>query len=302
MEMRQIESFLSIAETLHFGRSSQQLHLSQPALSLQIKALEDELGVKLFDRNRQRTLLTEAGAAFRTDASAAMESLALAKRRVALAAAGKIGIVRVGFVSTAVHDIIPLLMRRYHKENPGVEFSLRNILTSEQTVMLRNGAFDVGFLRIPVADAPDLEVTPVHSEPWVVAVPAAHPLADAKDVRLRELAEERFVMYERKFAPGFHDQIDGMLNKAGVVPEVVQTAGEMPTLVSLVDAGLGIAILPKSALSRKPVGVKVCRITDRVAPSQIALVSSKQLESKVIRHFIVFAKAFLKANGSDDRQ
>src|SRR5271156_4225818 len=146
MEMRQIQSFLSIAEPLHFGCSSRQLHLSQPALSLQIKALEDELGVKLFDRNRQRTLLTEAGAAFRTDASAAMEILALAKRRAVLAAAGKIGIVRVGFISTAVHDIIPLLMRRYHEETPGVEFSLRNILTSEQMVMLRNGALDVGFL------------------------------------------------------------------------------------------------------------------------------------------------------------
>ena len=302
MEMRQIESFLSIAETLHFGRSSKQLHLSQPALSLQIKALEDELGVKLFDRNRQRTLLTEAGAAFRTDASAAMEMLVLAKRHAALAAAGKIGIVRVGFISTAVHEIIPLLMRRYRKENPGVEFSLRNILTSEQMIMLRNGTLDVGFLRIPVTEAPDLEVTPVYSEPWVVAVPAAHPLADAQNVGLRELAGEQFIMYERKFAPGFYDQIAGMLNKAGVVPEVVQTAGEMPTLVSLVDAGLGIAILPKSALSRKPVGVKVCRLTDRIAPSRIALVSSKQLESKVIRHFIAFAKAFLKANGSDDRQ
>ena len=99
MQIQQIESFLSIAETLHFGRSSRWLHLSQPALSQQIKALEDELGVKLFDRNRQRTLLTEAGAAFRTDTSAAMEILALAKRRAALAAAGKSGIVRVGFVS-----------------------------------------------------------------------------------------------------------------------------------------------------------------------------------------------------------
>jgi len=128
----------------------------------------------------------------------------------------------------------------------------------------------------------------------VVAVPAAHPLADAQDIRLRRLREQ-FVMYERKFAPDFHDQITGILNKAGVVPEVVQTAGEMPTLVSLVDSGLGIAILPKSALSRKPVGVKVCRITDRIAPSRIALVSSRRLESNVVRHFIAFAKTLLKA-------
>jgi DNA-binding transcriptional LysR family regulator len=293
MEMRQIESFLSIAETLHFGRSSEQLHLSQPALSLQIKALEAELGVKLFDRNRQRTLLTEAGAAFRADASAAMELLAHAKHRAVLAARGKIGIVRVGFVSTAGYEIIPLLMRRYRKENPGVEFSLRNILTSEQMVMLRNGVLDVGFLRLPVTDPPDLDVTPVHSEPLVVAVPSAHPLAEVKSIKLRQLAGEQFVMYERKLAPGFHDQVAGILNNAGVIPEVVQTAVEMPTLVSLVDSGLGIAILPESALSRKPVGVKVCRISDRITPAQIALVSSKRFESNVVRHFIAFAKALL---------
>ena len=290
MEMRQIESFLSLAATLHFGKSSQELHLSQPALSLQIKALEEELGVRLFDRNRQRTLLTEAGAAFRGDAAAAMERLAEAKKRAALTARGKIGVIRLGFISTAGYEIVPRLVRRFRKENPHVEFSLRNVLTEDQIKMLNEGTLDVGFLRIPLEAFPHLEVTPIHREPFVVAVPAAHPLARERRVRLRQLAGQPFVMYERRFAPGYHDQIASILTRAGIVPKVVQAAGEMPTLVSLVDSGLGIALLPQSALTRKPDGVKVCTILDRIPPSRIALASARHTHSMTVRQFVAFAK------------
>ncbi len=290
MEMRQIESFLSLAETLHFGKSSQLLHLSQPALSLQIKALEEEVGAKLFERNRQGTMLTEAGAVFREDAAAAMERLAAAKNRAALTARGKIGVIRLGFVSTAGYDIVPKLVRQYRKENPNIEFSLRNVLTEDQVRMVTDGTLDVGFLRLPLRSVPHLEVTPVHREPFVVAVPAAHPLAKMKQLRLRQLAEEPFIMYARRFAPGYYSFVESIFSRVGVVPQVVQTAGEMPTLVSLVDSGLGVALLPQSALTRKPDGVKVCAILDRIPPSQIALVSAKHLQSMAVRQFVAFAK------------
>jgi DNA-binding transcriptional LysR family regulator len=293
MELRQIESFLSVADTLHFGRSSQQLHLSQPALSLQIKALEEELGVRLFDRNRQRTLLTEAGAAFRLDAAAAIERLEVAKHRASLTARGRVGTIRVGFISTAGYRIVPVLVRRYRKANPGVEFSLRNVLTGDQLKMLSDGMLDVGFLRLPLEDVRQVDVTPVHSEPFVIAVPLAHPLSKYKRISLQQLTGQDFIMYERKYAPGFCDQVTGLLNGAGVVPKVVQTAGEMPTLVSLVDSGLGIAILPKSALSRKPTGVRSCTIADRIPPSEIALVSALRINSAVVRRFVEFAKQSL---------
>ena len=183
------------------------------------------------------------------------------------------------------------LLCRRDKENPGVNFSLRNVLTSEQLDMLNVGTLDVGFLRMPVADTPYLEVTPIHSEPLVVGVPANHPLAAAKAITLKQLVGQQFLMYERTFAPGFHDFVAGILSRAGVVPDVVQTAGEMPTLVSLVDSGLGIALLPKSALGRKPAGVKVCSIKDRIPPSQIALVSAKRVRTLVVREFLAFTKS-----------
>src|SRR5258708_23755351 len=109
--------------------------------------------------------------------------------------------------------------------------------------MLENGSLDIGFLRLPIGGYPALDVVTVHREPFVLVVPSSHKLAKRNAVRLRELAGQDFVMYERTYAPGFHDLIFGILRDAGIVPNVSQTAGEMPTLIALVDSRMGIAIL-----------------------------------------------------------
>src|SRR6202522_1907235 len=144
MELRQIRSFLSIAETLHFGRTAELIHLSQPALSLQIRALEEEVGVRLFERNRRKTTLTAAGLAFREDASGVVSQLDQAIRRARLAADGKLGHLRIGFISTAGNEIVPNLVRRFRESSPAVVFSLRNIVTAEQIQMLSAGSLDIG--------------------------------------------------------------------------------------------------------------------------------------------------------------
>ena len=119
MELRQIRSFLSIAETLHFGRTAEMIHLSQPALSLQIRALEDEIGVRLFERNRRKTALTAAGVAFREDATGALLRLDQAVHKAKLAANGKLGILRIGFISTAGNEIVPTPARLFPRD-PGL--------------------------------------------------------------------------------------------------------------------------------------------------------------------------------------
>jgi DNA-binding transcriptional LysR family regulator len=187
MELRCIRSFLSVAETLHFGRSARLINLSQPALSLQIKALEDELGIQLLSRNRQGTVLTEAGQAFREDAAIALERLEFAKRKAQWASAGKLGHIRIGFISTAGFEIVPNLMRRFRKSYPDVEFSIRNILTGAQLEMIDDGLLDVGFLRLPIENTKGIEVTTVHREPFVAILPSWHSLSAMKEIRLREL-------------------------------------------------------------------------------------------------------------------
>jgi DNA-binding transcriptional LysR family regulator len=285
MELRQIRSFLSVAETLHFGRSAELIHLSQPALSLQIRALEEEVGVRLFERNRRKTTLTAAGLAFRDDAAAAVSQLDQAIRRARLAAHGKLGLLRVGFISTAGNEIVPNIVRQFRDSNPEVEFSLRNILTTDQIQMLGAGSLDIGFLRLPIGEHPELEVVTVHREPFVVVTPSSHKLAKRKRVALHELSGQDFVMYERSCAPGFHDLIFGMLRDAGVIPNVRQTAGQMPTLISLVDSGMGISILPASTVKHSGASVVACEIAGKIAMSEIAIAVNKGNRAAVVGNF-----------------
>jgi DNA-binding transcriptional LysR family regulator len=288
MELRQIRSFLSIAETLHFGRTAELIHLSQPALSLQIRALEEEVGVRLFERNRRKTTLTAAGFAFRDDVAAALSQLDQAIRRARLAASGKLGLLRIGFVSTAGSEIVPNLVLQFRKANAEVEFSLRNILTAEQLQMLETGSLDIGFLRLPIGEHSALDVVTVHREPLVLVVPSSHKLAKRKRVRLREAAGQDFVMYERTYAPGFHDSIFGILRDAGIVPNVSQTAGEIPTLIALVDSGMGITILPASAVKHSVASVVACEILDRIPMCEIAIAVSKRFRTEVVDNFRSF--------------
>jgi DNA-binding transcriptional LysR family regulator len=289
MELRQIRSFLSIAETLHFGRTAELIHLSQPALSLQIRALEEEVGVRLFERNRRKTTLTTAGSAFRDDAAAALSQLGQAIRRARLAASGKLGLLRIGFVSTAGSEIVPNIVRQFRQLNPEVEFSLRNILTAEQVQMLETGSLDIGFLRVPIGEHSTLDVVTVHREPFVLVVPSSHKLAKRKRVRLREVAGQDFVMYERTYAPGFHDLMFGILRDAGIVPNVTQTAVEIPTLISLVASGMGITIMPASVVKHYVASVVACGILDRIPTTEIALAVSKQFRTEVVDNFRSFA-------------
>ena len=294
MELRHIRSFLSLAKTLNFSRTSEIVHLSQPALSLQIQALENEIAVKLFERDRRKTVLTAAGAAFQREAIGGLAQLEQGIQNARLAAQGKLGVVRLGFVSTAGQSLIPKLINQYRAKNPLIEFSLRNVLTADQGPMLEEGSLDLGFLRMPFNTGPNLELAPVHQEDFVLVVPSTHALARKSGVRLRETANETFVLYDRTHAPGFHDFVLGILNRAGAIPAVSQVAGEMPTLISLVASGAGISLLPESAVKNSKAAVTGCKIRDKIPISEIALVWRKKVVSPVVEQFRKFILAGAK--------
>ena len=168
---------------------------------------------------------------------------------------------------------------------PDRGYLLRNILTTDQIQMLGDGSLDIGFLRLPIGEHPELDVVRVHREPFVVVTPLSHKLAKRKRVALHELSGQDFVMYERSYAPGFHDLIFGMLRDAGVIPNVCQTAGQMPTLISLVDSGMGISILPASAVKHSGASVVACEIGGKVAMSEIAIAVNKGNRAAAVGNF-----------------
>ena len=296
MELTQLRSFLAVAETLHFSRAAERVHLSQPALSLQIRALEAELGVRLFERNRRKTEITEAGIVFRDEVATALAAIEHATARARQAAAGKIGNLRIGFISTAAALVVPPLVTAFRKSHPEVELEMRQALTAEQIGMLRQEVIDVGFFRMPALPGRGIETVVVHREPFRLFLPASHPLTTASAPGLRDLDGRDVVVYARRNAPGFHDLLLQMLKDAGAVPATLHQANDMSTLMSLVSAGVGAAVAPASVGLFGPPGVAARDLAG--VPSSVVVMAFRADDRRpAVRAFVELVHP-LRASGA----
>jgi len=252
IELRRLRGFVAVAEELHFGRAARRLNMSQPPLSMQIRALEREIGTTLLARTRRRVELTEAG---RTLLEAARRLLADAEAAVEhtrRAARGEVGRLRIAFVTTADYSLLPPLVRRFRLRHPGVALVLRELTGDRQLDLLAAGELDLG-LMIGPAEVRGLASRTVLRERLVAALPARHQLARSRRVSARALGAEGLVLFPRPLAPGLHDQVIGVCRRAGFVPRIVQEAVQMQTILGLVAAGLGFALVPACmALLRRP--------------------------------------------------
>jgi len=290
MELRALRIFLAVADNLSFHRAAKQMGLSQPALTMQIQSLEDALGVQLFERSRQATALTYVGAIFRCEARDLVNRVQYAAERARRAAQGRVGLLRIGFISTAATaNILSPLISNYRMAHPEIELSLKNVLTVDQVRMLEDGQLDVGFFRLPLIAPKCIEVASVHRESMVVLLPKHHPLAYKKDLKLNDLKRSPFVVYSRTHAPGYHDFILHIMNDAGFYPTIAQEVGEMYTLVSLVAAGFGVALAPISTYSYRLPGIVFRRISS-LPWAEIGVGIHKDNHNQACRDLVDFAR------------
>lgn len=285
MELRNLESFVAVAEQLSFVRAAERLHLSQPALSAQIQKLEDEIGVKLLFRNKRTVRLTDAGRVFLAEAHATLARAQQAVERAQKADRGEIGRLRIGFVSSAALAIVPAIAGAFRKQFPGVTLDLMNLRTSSQIKSLVNKTIDVGFVRLPVAHD-QLDTKVIHREGFAVVLPADHALAKKKQIRLSDLRAERFVAYGRRWAPGFYDAVVQMCTSQGFSPNITQETGEMYTAIALVAAGTGVAILPKTVVLAQSQGVVMKPLPLAAGVSEIAIAVRKRDRSTLVESFV----------------
>ncbi|HWO39558.1 MAG TPA: LysR family substrate-binding domain-containing protein, partial [Candidatus Acidoferrum sp.] len=194
------------------------------------------------------------------------------------------------FISTAAALLVPPLVKTFRELYPDVEVDLRNVLTADQVDQLLERRLDIGFLRTPINAPEVIHTTVLHREPFVLLLPASHPRATKRSLRLEELQDSNFVMYTRKLASGFHDRILGIINSAGFSPHVVQEAGEMYTLISLVASGLGVAIAPASIQLHHTRGVVVRPLPNDLPFSEISLAANSSNLSPCTQLFIDLAK------------
>ncbi|WP_027341634.1 LysR family transcriptional regulator [Hamadaea tsunoensis] len=242
LSLPQLYAFAVLAEELHFGRAAARLGIAQPPLSQQIRRLETTVGYPLFARGAAGVALTAAGAELLPVARRVLADLSDGLAAARAVGDGRAGRLRIGFAASLAATILPDLLRRHRERRPGVRLEIREMTTVPQLAALRAGELDVGLVR--EAEAADLAFATVAVEPFVVVLPAGHPLAAHRRLRLDLLAGEPFILFPRDAGPGLHDQIIGACAAAGFAPGIIQYATEWQTVCALVGAGLGVSIAP----------------------------------------------------------
>lgn len=245
IDFRQLRYFVALADTLHFGRAAALLHISQPPLSRQIAALEEALGVALFQRTSRQVKLTAAGRHFHEQAARIIASLDTAVRSTQATERGERGVLRVGFTMSAAWSILPPLVKAYSDAYPDADLQLSEVLPRELNDALVSGNADIG-IAFPWQRPPGLEYMAVHTEPLCAVLPAAHRLAQNDAIAVNDLAGEPFISFPAGTAPALHELVIGCCRDHGFEPHIRLETHLQQTIVNLVAAGLGVSLVPQS--------------------------------------------------------
>lgn len=254
MEFKRLTYFVAVAEELHFGHAATRLNMAQPPLSRQIAQLENDLGVLLFDRSRSQIRLTQAGEAMLAHSRDILSRLDGAYREVALIGKGGAGRLRIAFVGSATHGLLPNLIKSFRSHFPGVELALSAMNNAEQKNALIQREIDIGIAR-PSLDDKAFRSTLLHHEALILAVPDNSPLNNRDPILLNELGGETFILYPRRPRPSFADHILSVCLKAGFQPRETVVAQDYQTAISLVSVGVGVSIVPETVSQTKHAGV-----------------------------------------------
>jgi DNA-binding transcriptional LysR family regulator len=271
LELRHLRYFVAVAEELHFGRAARRLGIAQPPLSQQIRQLEQRIGASLFARTSRQVALTPAGEALLRGARRVLAEMRLAAAAARRAEAGETDALRVAYTDSAALSVLPSAIQGFRSAMPTVHLDLVEGSTAAQVDAVVRDLVDLAVVRGPVVQ-PALRTEVVLREPFLLALPESHPLCERQTVELAVLGAESMVLFPRHLAPDFHDTISAMCRAAGFTPLVAYEGAEYQTILSLVAAGLGVSLVPRSVANLQRSGVVYRVITDAPPRAEIAAV------------------------------
>jgi len=296
LELRQLRYFVTVAEELHFGRAAARLHMTQPPLSQAIAALEEGLQAPLFLRNRRTVELTPAGSALLPEARRILAEAATLPELVRRAAAGEAGRLSLAFVTSADYSVLPPFLRRHSERYPGVHLTLQEATSDVQIEELLAGRIDAGLLIPPLPDKAraELDYMKVLEEPLVLCAPAGLVAARVTrsrtraqaPVRLQDLPHLPLIIFPREISPALHDAILSCFRAAGLTPAIGQQAIQMQTIVSLVSAGMGLALVPQSVCNLMRPGVEYRALADPTPLVETGIAWRRDNPSPVLQGFL----------------
>jgi len=292
MELRHFRYFCAVAEHAGFSSAARALHISQSAISEQIADLEREIGVELLVRARQKIRLTPHGELFLNEAKKVLSAAGQAIETAQRSARGEIGALTVSFLNGGTGDEVPNIIKEFRRQNPGVRVSIAEMIPIEQSEALANGTVDVGFTR-PLEPPFDqlLRSELLYQDPLIAVFPKDHPRARGP-VNLRSLARERFVLVAREASPALFDKIMSLCSAAGFFPRIVATGVVWSSLLVLVQAGEGVAILPSNLRLRGSKHLAFCPLTNRGASFGLVVAWSPHREGPVQNAFLDMVREY----------
>lgn len=287
MDLRRLRYFLAVVDEMHFGRAAQRLGQAQPALSQQIKRLEAELCVTLFDRARRRAELTEAGRTLAEDARGLLEHADRVAEAARMSDRGEVGTLRLGVVGSAVVGLLPRLMDAFGERYPQARLELAEMPSGlDHVEAIRQRRIDAGLIRYPPPDAPEVTVEPVLEEPLVAVLPADHRLASRQVIPVGALRDEPFVLWPRWHSPRLYDETFSESGSLGFSPRVTQEANGMLMNLAVVATGAGVSLLPTSARALTREGVVLRDLAEPAPRTTLAAAWHSENHSPLLSSFL----------------
>lgn len=285
MELKQLRYFVAVAEELHFGRAARRLFISQPALSFDIRRFEEQLGVRLLERSNKSVSLTNAGRVLLDEARRLLQQAEEVAEITAQSAHGLAGRLRIGFVNSMLYRGLPEAVQRFESDHPSMEIVLKEMNTAEQTRALQQMQIDLGFAHWGHFPA-EVESGVLTSEAFLCCLPTHHPLAKRRQIDLRRLSDEPFILFPRSVSPHYHDQIVATCVDAGFSPKIRHEARLFSTVVTMVEFEMGVALVPQALANMQTQRAVFKPLVRNPYSSQILWLTRSESDSEVAQSFI----------------
>ncbi|MFD2725213.1 LysR family transcriptional regulator [Hyunsoonleella rubra] len=289
LEYRHLNYFLAVADELHFRKAAERLYISQPGLSRQIKQMEEDLGVQLFERHNRKVILTKAGEYLKRELVINLKQLDDILNHTKLLGHGKKGQLKFGYVGSAMQRIIPELLLHYRDTNPDVVFSLKEIDNQKQIEDLLNFKIDIGFVRLEHIP-PSIKIKRVLNDTFCLVLPKNHPLDTSNFEDLCQLKEESFILFDPQYSQSYYNNVMQVFRDSGFAPLVSHLTIHASSVYKLVENNFGISIVPKSLTSSHIKGVKFIELDMMPQRTELSMVWHSENRNPILMGFLDVAK------------
>lgn len=285
IELRHMRYFLAVAEELHFRKAAEKLFISQPGLSRQIKMIEEELGVVLFERHNRKVVLTNVGAYLKTEFTQQLKTINNTLENAKLLKDGKKGELKIGYVGSAMQDVIPNLLINFENKNPNILFNLKEIDNQKQIEDLLSLSLDIGFVRLERAPR-TLEIKTILNENFCLVLPKNHEVNSDNFKSLAQFKTASFILFDSKYSASYYERVMQIFDDCGFSPLISHNTIHSSSIFKLVENNFGVSLIPKSLAQKRGYKIKFIELDKIPQKTKLSIIWNKKNGNPILKDFL----------------